>query len=211
MNAPFRVPTSTRTPLIRLLLSVEGHDRPYLDAPETGGGDPRGDLDGVVQVPGLDQVEPAQLLLGLGEGAVGGGQLAVSDPDGGGARDRLERLAPEIVTAPADRVGEGEVLAHQRVPLVGGHGAPPLFLVVDQADVLHGSLRDGMERLGTPGSRSGGPQIDNGAGPTAVSVRPGGTMRAGKPLSSRAYRGRRPGPEPGRGAALDRGTEFDDH
>src|SRR5256885_1384865 len=63
---------------LRLLLA-EVDDRPHLDAAGARRRDPAGDLQRLVQVLGLDQVEPAELLLGLGERAVGGGQLAVAD------------------------------------------------------------------------------------------------------------------------------------
>ena len=64
------------------------------------------DLDRLVQVPGLDQVEAAQLLLGLGERAVGGGHLAVAHPDGRGGLRRLQRVAAEVVAALLDVLGE---------------------------------------------------------------------------------------------------------
>src|SRR6266852_4894814 len=49
-------------------------DRPHLDAARAIRSLRR--LDGLVQIPGLDQQEAAQLFLGLAEGAVGGGQLS---------------------------------------------------------------------------------------------------------------------------------------
>ena len=55
----------------------------------------------------FDQVVAAELLLGLGERAVGGGNLAIPDPDGRGGVRRLERVAADIVAALLDVLGEG--------------------------------------------------------------------------------------------------------
>ena len=63
------------TPLVaatgRLLL-FDLPNRSHLDAPEARRWDPRRYLNGIVEVPGLDEKVAAELLLGLGEGAVGG-------------------------------------------------------------------------------------------------------------------------------------------
>src|SRR6184192_3389515 len=69
------------------------HDRPHLDAPQARGRDLRGYLDGVVQI------EPAQLLLRLGEGPVRGERLAVLDPDGGSRLSGLEGIRGNVVPA----------------------------------------------------------------------------------------------------------------
>src|SRR2546425_3807555 len=53
------------------LLRVQLSDRPHFDAPLARRRDFRGHLDCVVQVSGLDEVEPSQMLLRLGERAVG--------------------------------------------------------------------------------------------------------------------------------------------
>ncbi len=52
-----------------------------------------GDLDGLVEVLALDEEVPRQLLLGLGEGAVGGQHLGVAHPDRGGVGRRTKALA----------------------------------------------------------------------------------------------------------------------
>jgi len=51
-------------------------DRAHLDDPDARGREPRGQRTRLVDVLGLDEEEAAELLLGLGEGAVGGGRLA---------------------------------------------------------------------------------------------------------------------------------------
>ena len=52
----------------------------HLDAPKPQRWHLRGDPDGVVQVPRLDQVKAAQLFLRLGERTIGDGHLAVAKP-----------------------------------------------------------------------------------------------------------------------------------
>src|SRR3712207_7477994 len=64
-----RPPRSTLFPYTTLFRSL---DRPVADV-----GDPGRDLDGLVQVLGLDNVEAAELLLGLGERPVGAQGLTV--------------------------------------------------------------------------------------------------------------------------------------
>ena len=61
---------------------VELHDRPDFDGARARRRNPRRDLDGFVQVVGVDQVVAAQLFLGFREGAVGGRDLALPDADG---------------------------------------------------------------------------------------------------------------------------------
>src|SRR5262249_39514 len=73
----------------------------------------------------------------LGERAVGGRDLAVADPDGRRRLDRLEGVAAQVVAALLDAFGEREILAHECVGLALRHRLQLLFLVVDQAQVLH--------------------------------------------------------------------------
>src|SRR5687768_2081135 len=85
---------------------AEVDDGPYLDRTVLRARDHRRVGDGLVQIGGLDLVEAAKDLLGLGERTVGGDGLAVADPDRGGGRRRLERLAALHRAAPADVLGE---------------------------------------------------------------------------------------------------------
>src|SRR6266545_185480 len=71
------------------LLSELPH-RPHLDAPKAGRRDLRGHLNGLVQVPRLDQNESAELLLGLGEGPIGNRQLAIPNSHGRRCANGLE-------------------------------------------------------------------------------------------------------------------------
>src|ERR1700716_1543839 len=85
---------------------AELSDRSNLDAATPGHGDLRSHLDAVVQVPGLDQHEPAELFFRLGERTIGSGQLAAPDPDGGLRLDRLQRVSDDEVS----RLPEGVVV-----------------------------------------------------------------------------------------------------
>src|SRR6266436_4635675 len=54
--------------------------------------------------------------------------------------NRLQRLPGDVMAALLDSLGEGVVLAHERVRLALGHGADLLLLIVNQAEVLHNDL-----------------------------------------------------------------------
>src|SRR5262249_643785 len=101
------------------------------------GRNPRGDLDGVVQVARLDQVVAAELLFRLRERPVGGRRLPVAHAHRRRGRRRLERVAAQIVTALLDALGEGVVLAHHLLHLGLGRAFPELLVAVDQAQVFH--------------------------------------------------------------------------
>src|SRR6266571_2328004 len=116
------------------------HDRPHLDAPQARGRDLRGYLDGVVQIPGLDQIEPAQLLLRLGEGPVRGERLAVLDPDGRSRLNGLEGIRGNVVPALPENLVIVQRLVNAGVHLVLRQGVPVVLVYVDQAQVLHGFL-----------------------------------------------------------------------
>src|SRR5947209_17885571 len=68
-------------------------DRPHLDASVPGAGDLRRDADGLVEVLAVDEIEPADLLLGLGERPVRRQDLAVTYPDAAGVGGRPATLA----------------------------------------------------------------------------------------------------------------------
>src|SRR5206468_7322587 len=80
----------------------------------------------------------AQLLLRLGEGAVGDRGLAVAHAHGPGRLHRLERFRSQIVAALPHPFAEGEAL---RVRWTAGRGRERLLLEVDETEIFHGSLR----------------------------------------------------------------------
>src|SRR4051812_29270233 len=92
-------------------------DRPYLDSPKACRRPFRRHLNGFVQVPGFDQEESAQLLLRLGEGAVGYRQLAASNPHGRGGPGALQGVRDDQVTTVPQGLDVGQGLAPEGVPL----------------------------------------------------------------------------------------------
>src|SRR5687767_9750349 len=85
-------------------------DRAYLDAADLRGRDARSDLDGLVQVPRLDEIEAGEAFLGLGERAVGDARLAVAHPNRCRGGDRLQGFRRDAVAARADGLVEGEAV-----------------------------------------------------------------------------------------------------
>src|SRR4051812_15916976 len=136
---PLRAPRSLRSLARRSNWLAEVDHRPDLDAPVLRGRDPRRDLNRVIQVARLDHVEAAELLLGFGERPVGRRQLAAADPEGGRRADRLQRLARHIVAALPDPLGEGVVLAGERLLFSLRASLRGRFVIVNQAQVPHGS------------------------------------------------------------------------
>src|SRR4051794_38134803 len=119
----------------------EVDQRTDLNGAGAGGGDLGRDLDGVVQVPGLDHVKTPELLLGFGERTVGGRHLAVTDPYRGGRLGRLQRLPRYVLPVLLDVSSKGEVLVHDRLAISGRDVGPVLFALVDQAQVFHDASR----------------------------------------------------------------------
>src|SRR5919198_1327189 len=79
---PRRPPPRRRWPPLRL------PQRSQLDRPGPGGRVLGGHLDRLVEILALQQVEPSDLLPGLGERPIGHQQLTVAYPDGRGVADR---------------------------------------------------------------------------------------------------------------------------
>src|SRR5688572_3420240 len=132
-----RPPPSALRPLCWYLGEV--HHRPHLDRAEPRRRNARRDLDRLVQVLGLDEVVAAQLLLRLGERAIGGRRLPVPHPHRHRGLRRVERIAADVLACLLDVVGEREVLTHDRVRLVLRPRRPVALVLVDQAQVFHGT------------------------------------------------------------------------
>src|SRR6266545_2893906 len=138
----------------------ELHHRADLDRAVARPRDPGRDLDRLVEVLAVDQVVAAELLLGLGEGPVGGERLAAADLHGGRGAGRLERLAALHQAAVDDVLGElvvGLVLGRAL-----GLGEAGLLVAVDQQRVFHASSLLARRRESPPPSprRTGGAWID---------------------------------------------------
>jgi hypothetical protein len=96
------------------------------------------DLQGRIQIVGLEQVVAAEDLLGRREGTVGAQRLPALDPDRGRGIGRLQLVAADDARQLGDRV----VLAQHRFLLVLGELLELTHRVarVDQQHVLHRSL-----------------------------------------------------------------------
>src|SRR5262249_7590083 len=127
-----------RRPGPRLLL--EDDDRPHLDRAVLRARDAGGDRKRLVGILRVDQVVAAELLLRLGERAVGDERLTVPHADGRRRPGRLQRIARDHVSALLDRLGESHVGGHDLVLLVLGCALPAVLVAVDQTQVLHDVL-----------------------------------------------------------------------
>lgn len=81
--------------------SRKGADGPHLHAAHRRRRNLRGDLDGLVEVARLDELEPGELLLGLGKGTVGHRHPSVAHAHRGGGGDRLQGLRGDALAARA--------------------------------------------------------------------------------------------------------------
>src|SRR5947209_7307972 len=87
-------------------------DWPHLDRAVAGARTLGRDRGRLVEVLGLDHVEAAELLAGLGERAVGCHGLAVADANGGRARHRAQALTALEIAVLDDALGEAAVFGH---------------------------------------------------------------------------------------------------
>src|SRR3954453_513300 len=108
--------------------------RTDLDRAPAGHGDPRGDVDRLVEIPGLDHEKTAQLLAGLRERAVGDQPLAAPDLDAGRQRRREERRGGEELSGGVELVRELRGVPVALVPLARGEG---VLVAVDEGHVAH--------------------------------------------------------------------------
>src|SRR5436309_456250 len=95
---------------------------PNLDAPRLGPGKLLRDPDRFVHVPGLDQIEASENLLGLAERSVGHASAAVSDAQGFRGRRAFEHLGLDEGSLAAELVGMRKAVAHHAVSLALGQG-----------------------------------------------------------------------------------------
>ena len=95
---------------------------PHFDRARCRAGDLRRDLDRFVEILGLDQVEAADLLLGLRERTVGGDDLAVADLHGRGVAGRAQTLAALQDSPLGHLLAELHVAGELRLALGRAHG-----------------------------------------------------------------------------------------
>src|SRR5262245_60409339 len=81
--------------------------RADLDGPALRHWDALRNRDGLVQILGLDQEVTAQLLVSLGERAVGDEALSLTNPDAGCGGSRMKRRRGQITPGGVNLMGEG--------------------------------------------------------------------------------------------------------
>src|SRR6476646_2269651 len=124
--------TSSRCAAKRSALLRELHDRAHLDPAERRRAQ-AADLQGVVEVLGLDEVEAAERLLGLRERAVGDDVAA----DRGGGGGRLQGVAAQDLPTELDHLlGEPVVRRHRLLPDAGVRVVVAGLVLVAQDQVL---------------------------------------------------------------------------
>ncbi len=102
------------------------------------------DLDRLVEVLAVDDEVAAQLLLGLGERAVGGEHLGVAHADRGGVGHRAEALAALQHAALGHGLAPFAVRGEGRRVLVGRDGGAGALVARNQQQVSHGVLLVGI-------------------------------------------------------------------
>src|SRR5262245_6252508 len=110
---------------------------PDLDDTDARGRKSRGDLACLVDVLGLDEKEAPELLLRLGEGAVGRGDLAAVDPDSPGGLSALQGVRDDIVAALSYRLVVVEGRIDEGLQLALGHRVEHVLIVIDHEHELH--------------------------------------------------------------------------
>jgi len=101
-------------------------DGAYFNTAHLSGRNLRGDLDGLVQVLGVNQIETCQTLLGFRERAIGDGQFSVTDPNRFRGTHGLQRFRGQASAGVAKTL----VVSHT---FIVGHGPDLLFFAVNQA------------------------------------------------------------------------------
>src|SRR5262245_26350514 len=157
MNAPLRVPTSTRTPLITysfllssfriifyslvaLLLHRQPHDlphRPDLDRSDARARNPSSDADRLVEILGIDKEVAGDLLARLHERTVGHETLAVPDPNDRRRRCRLQRRSTQIFPVGVELMCQLDRFLEHLLSLGLAELAEGLLVVVNQQHVFH--------------------------------------------------------------------------
>src|SRR5262249_36119633 len=88
----------------------------------------------------FDEEEPAELLLRLGVGSVGRGDLAAVDPNGSGRPYALQRVRHDVVAAAPELIGVVEGRVDESLHLALGQCIEDFLVVVDRKHELHGLL-----------------------------------------------------------------------
>jgi len=86
--------------------TLDFDERPDFDGAPAASGNAGGDIDGFIEVPGVNQKEAAELLAGFGKGAVSYQALTIVEAKAGGGRGGLERGRTEELPFLVELIGE---------------------------------------------------------------------------------------------------------
>src|SRR5262249_45885808 len=111
-------------------LNLQLTDRTHLHAALARRRDLRGDLNGIVEIPRLDEVEAGQLLLGFRKRSVGDRHSAVPHANRRRRFDRLQRLGGEERTVAPQLLAAGKALCVLNRPQL-------LLFQINEAQILH--------------------------------------------------------------------------
>src|ERR1700730_9062966 len=109
----------------------------HLDSTRAHGGNPCGGGDGFVEMCGLDEVVPAELLPGFGKRTVGHQALAVAHADAGGCRSGVQLRPSHILSGRLDLLIEFHEFSHETLSLGLGELGPSFLFVVNEQHVFH--------------------------------------------------------------------------
>src|SRR5262249_37748867 len=127
--------------------ALQLEDRPHLDGPLPGAGNPPRDVDRLVEVRRVDQEEAAELFARFRERAVRHLPLPLTDANAGRRRDRVQRGGAQNLPLLVELVRQGRGLREALLALALG---PGFFVGVDEEHELHRFLlenRAGHRRL----------------------------------------------------------------
>ena len=96
-------------------------------------------MDGLVEISGMDEKEPAKLLFCFGKRTVGRGQFFISDPYRDGRLNRLERLRHDEVATLAECLAVGGGFVHQGIAFVSGQTCQLFLLGAAHKQIFHRS------------------------------------------------------------------------
>src|SRR5213593_1019285 len=113
------------------------------------------DRERLVEVLDFDDAVAAQLLLGLGERAIGRDRLAVLQPHGRGGAGQVQRIAGLKDAVPSEALAELDSLVVDRLPFLLRHLSPQLLVPVHEQHVTH--VRCPFSGPSLPGSGSSSP------------------------------------------------------
>src|SRR5437867_3942978 len=124
----------------KMLFAVFGPDRTNFDRTPLRRRDAARDLDGLGAILRLDEEVATELLFGLGERAVGGGDFAVADAHGRGLVGVLQPVRPQVIAGLLDAFRECPIVLLRLLDLVPRDVRFLLFFLVNQAQEFHRTL-----------------------------------------------------------------------